>query len=141
MRARKAFLLISIISLILLSAGLGFSQEEPAVENQAEPEIQGVWGEVVAVDIQNNELLIRCLDYETDSEKEMSITVDDKTIYENVASLFEIKAQDNVGIDYIINPEGKNIAKDISVEVEAVEDVEIPQEDMPQEAPEGEAVP
>jgi uncharacterized Zn finger protein len=60
--------------------------------------------------------LVKYLDYDADQEKEMAINVDEKTIYENVKSIDEIKPQDTVSIDYIVSPEGKNIAKNISIE-------------------------
>lgn len=115
-----------ITFLILIGATSLFSQEavvpeeaalEKAIaETQMESETQWLWGEVISVDIQKNELLIKYLDYETDQEKEVTITVDDETTYENIKALLEIKPQDTVSVDYIVSPEGKNIAKNISVE-------------------------
>lgn len=61
-------------------------------------------------------MIIRYLDYETDTEKEISVGVDDKTTYENIKSLEEIKPQDAVSVDYIVNTDGKNIAKNINLE-------------------------
>jgi hypothetical protein len=81
-----------------------------------EPEVQWLWGEVVSVDILNKQMIIRYLDYETDTEKEISVGVDDKTTYENIKSLEEIKPQDAVSVDYIVNTDGKNIAKNINLE-------------------------
>ena len=140
MGVRKVFILIIAASMIFLFVGLNFAQEEtkgeasaqvqeqapvqnqeqapaqPTVENKTEPEIQWLWGEVVSVDAQNNTLLVKYLDYETESEKELTIASDDKTTFENVQSLLEIKPADTVSIDYTISPEGKNIAKNISIE-------------------------
>lgn len=115
-----------IVSLILIGVNSGFSQEaavspepvptEAAPESQVESQTQWLWGEVVSVDTQKNELLVKYLDYETDQEKETGVSADDKTTYENIGSLLEIKPQDTVSIDYTVSPEGKNIAKNISVE-------------------------
>jgi len=88
------------------------SQQTPIV---AEPEVQWLWGEVVSVDTNAKQMTVKYLDYETDTEKEMNIKADDKTTYENVKSLDEIKVQDTLSIDYIV-ADGKNIAKNISVE-------------------------
>jgi hypothetical protein len=126
MKLDKYLVLILIAaSLILLNAGLSLAQEG-ATSTQAstveqipapsEPEIQWLWGEVASVDITNKTLLVKYLDYETDSEKEMTINIDDKTTYENVKAIEEIKPLDTVSIDYIVDAEGKNIAKNISVE-------------------------
>ncbi|MFH0827507.1 MAG: hypothetical protein V1923_06480 [Candidatus Omnitrophota bacterium] len=78
--------------------------------------IQWVWGDVMNVDKQNKALAVKYLDYETDQDKEISVGIDDKTIFENVLSLDEIKAGDVVSIDYSVDPIGKNVAKNISVE-------------------------
>ncbi len=97
--------------LIFISMGLSFSQEP-----QEEPQTQWLWGEAVSVDATNKTLSVKYLDYETDQEKDIAITTDDQTSYENVNSLSEIKIKDALSIDYIIGADGKNIAKLISVE-------------------------
>jgi hypothetical protein len=97
--------------LIFISMGLSFSQE-----TQVEPQTQWLWGEAVSVDAANKTLVVKYLDYETDQEKDVAITTDDQTSYENVSSLSEIKIKDALSIDYIIGADGKNIAKLISVE-------------------------
>ncbi len=111
--------------LVLTGLYPAFAQEaainaqEPVVgqtEPSGEPEIQWVWGEVISVDGYKSELVVRYLDYETDQEKEMAISADDKTAYENARSLSDIKPKDTLSIDYVVNAEGKNIAKNISVE-------------------------
>lgn len=122
---RKTGLILGIgVLLILIGSYAVFSQEatppqEPTVTEPAatsEPETQWIWGEVVSLDLQKNELVVKYLDYETDEEKEIAIAVDDKTTYENVKSLTEIVPKDTLSIDYIVSAEGKNIAKNISVE-------------------------
>jgi hypothetical protein len=79
-------------------------------------DIEWLWGEAILVDAANNQITVKYLDYETDTEKEMVIGVDEKTTYENAASLNEVSAGENVSIDYYIDPEGKKIAKNISLE-------------------------
>lgn len=110
-----------ILSLILTGTGVLFGEEEAPVEPQAqevpvESEVQWIWGDVVSVDAVARKILVKYLDYETDTEKEISISMDDKTVYENVKSMGEIKPSDTVSVDYIINPDGGNIAKNITVE-------------------------
>jgi hypothetical protein len=78
--------------------------------------MQWLWGEAVTVDIEKNEILVRYQDYDTDEEKEMTIAVNDKTGFENVKSLAQVQAQDTLSIDYKITVDGKNTAKNISVE-------------------------
>jgi len=94
-----------------------------------------VWGEVVSTNPINNELLVKYVDYDTDSEKEITISTDDKTTYENAKSIDEIKVGDSVSIDYEISADGKNLAKNISLE--KPETIEEPSatETTPVEAP------
>jgi len=82
---------------------------------QSEPEILWVWGEVTAVDAMNKALTLKYLDYETDQEKDINISVDDKTTYESVKSLDEIKIKNTLSVDYTAK-DGINIAKNISLE-------------------------
>lgn len=111
MKIKKALVLGITAFLIFISANLIFSQEA-----QNNPDTQWVWGEVSSMDTQNKAILVKYLDYETDQEKEIIINTDDKTTYENIKSIDEIKQKDTVSIDYIVSPDGKNIAKNISVE-------------------------
>ena len=87
---------------------------------QDESEMQWVWGEVASVDTANKAIVVKCLDYETDQEKEMTVNVDDKTVYDNVKSLDEIKPNDTLSIDYIISADNLNIARNISKEAAEV---------------------
>ncbi|HTZ11073.1 MAG TPA: hypothetical protein VMD04_01665 [Candidatus Margulisiibacteriota bacterium] len=115
--------------LIFVSRGLVLSQEEtpapaPATapvpasapaDVKVDTETQWVWGEVLSIDAQKQEIRIKYLDYETDQEKQMSISVDEKTTYENAKSIGDIKTGDTAGIDYV-DLDGKLIAKNISLE-------------------------
>lgn len=113
-------LLVSLF-LIFMNFGLVLSQEaivkEKALqETESEPEIQWVWAEVVSVDAQKNEIAVKYFDYEVDEEKNMVISVDNKTTYENINSISELKLGNSLSIDFVAGPEGKNIARNISVE-------------------------
>jgi len=80
------------------------------------PQTQWLWGRVVSVDATSGEILLKYLDYETDSEKEITIYTDANTAYENVAGLAEVRPEDTMSIDYVVAADGKNTAKNISVE-------------------------
>ncbi|MBI3991314.1 MAG: hypothetical protein HY350_04100 [Candidatus Omnitrophica bacterium] len=117
-----------VFFILLVNTGMVFSQgeapENPPVKEapSADTEAQWIWGDVVSIDTAAKTVLVKYLDYETDMEKEINISVDDKTAYENVKSIDEIKLQDTLSVDYIVNAGGKNIAKNISIErPEAVE--------------------
>ncbi len=149
MKAKISLLCGMAFFLILISAPLIFSQSEVAQE-QAPPQeesivpeqltpgspsdldVQWLWGEVASVDVDTKQILVNYLNYETDTETQMSISVDDKTTYENVKSIDEIKPLDALSIDYIVTQEAKNIAKNISVEKSEV--LETQQKEV-QEAP------
>jgi hypothetical protein len=108
-------------SLIFLCCGQVFSQETMETggavpEAHNESEMQWVWGEVVTTDAQNKALTVKFLDYETDQEKEITFSLDDQTSFENARSLDELKPSDAVSIDYAVSADGRNIAKNISVE-------------------------
>ena len=78
---------------------------------------QWLWGEVVAVNTEDGKsITVKYLDYETDSEKEVKMIVDDKTSFENNKTISDIKVQDTVSVDYVTNAEGKNFARNINVE-------------------------
>ena len=127
MRGKIVLVLGIMVSFILISSGLVFGQNEaatdmpepktePVTSVSNEPEIQWLWGEVVSVDTTSKTIILKYLDYETDAEKQGSVGVDENTLYENVKSLDEVKSKDTISVDYIVSSEGKNIAKNISVE-------------------------
>lgn len=117
--------IVLILGVLFLSAainpGLIFSQDTivggaiPQYKTD-ESDMQWLWGEVVNVDKQSNLITVRYLDYETDSEKEMGIALTAETAYENIKSIDELKPQDTVSIDYVTGIDGRNTAKNISVE-------------------------
>lgn len=112
-------ILLSFLFIISGSAGaqeLGVPKEPKLETAKEEPEMQWLWGEVVSVDNQKNVLLVKYLDYESDTEKEMAITVDNETTYENTKTLIDIRPSDIVSIDYVSRRDGSNIAKTIGVE-------------------------
>lgn len=115
--------LILCLAVSFLSTGITFTfsqeqdpQKQVPPEAQAGSEPQWLWGEVASVDNQKGELLVQYLDYDTDLEKEVNISVDGKTAYENTDSLIDIKPGDAVSIDFLSFSDGRNIAKKISVE-------------------------
>jgi hypothetical protein len=121
MRVKRGFILSITFSLVFFSFGFAFSQEQPqqvqiAPAAKSEPEIQWVWGEIVSKDDSKAQLIVKYLDYETDQEKELTLSANDLTTYENVKSFQEIKPQDTAGIDYVVDDGGNNIAKNISIE-------------------------
>lgn len=119
MKANKYLIFITLVSLIFLGFILSTAQEnavkvQPPVSDNTD--VQWLWGEVLSLDPQNNALTVKYLDYETDTEKQITIVVNDETTYENAKALTDIKPLDTISVDYIIATPGKNIAKNISLE-------------------------
>ncbi|MDD4899107.1 MAG: hypothetical protein PHT31_03795 [Candidatus Omnitrophica bacterium] len=128
MKVRKVAVYGIIVSFILINTGLALSQTTTATTGageKAEPETEWLWGEVVSVDPMTSEIKVKTLDYKNDTEIEVLVNVDDKTTYENIKSAAEIKPKDSLSIDYIVTAEGKNLAKNISLEKAEVSDMPI----------------
>jgi hypothetical protein len=124
---KRTSILLTVITgfLIFLSTGFVFAQQEKSSAQDAAAEIQWIWGEVVSVDQAAKVFAVKYLDYDTDMEKQMTMSVDEKTGFENSKSLADMKIQDTVSVDYIIGADGKNIARNISVEkIEDIGDAE-----------------
>jgi hypothetical protein len=121
MKHKTGLFLGIIISLLFIVAGVAFSQEttetaKEAPEPQNESDVQWLWGEVVSVDLQSKSFIVKFTDWETEQEKEVKIDINDKTAFENINSLDEVKPNDTLSVDYIVATDGKNIAKIISLE-------------------------
>ncbi|MFA5100667.1 MAG: hypothetical protein WC547_07285 [Candidatus Omnitrophota bacterium] len=106
-----------IIAMFFCNVSSSWSQE-------ANTEPQWLWGEVEAVNVQAKTVQVKYLDYDMDIEKELVITVDDKTKFENAKGLEDIKVEDTVSVDYLSDSGGVNLAMTVSVEkLEDMEDV------------------
>jgi len=106
----------SVESPVSVPAEPAASAASPQVPLPNESDTQWVWGEVVNLDSAGKIITLKYLDYETDQEKDILLAVDEKTAFENIKSFDEIKAKDTLSIDYMVTPDGKNIAKNIGLE-------------------------
>ena len=120
----------------LMGAAVFFSAAGSWAQETLEP--QWLWGEVEMVNAQSKIVQVKYLDYDTDLEKELTISIDDKTKFENVKGLEEIKAQDTISVDYVVGANGVNLALDISVE--KLEDMDAVPADLQEPAAEKERV-
>jgi len=120
MSRKTMYIILTIVGFsIILNTGLIIAQQDETAGQAAAPtasDVQWLWGDVVSVDIPNKSFVVKYLDYDTDTEKETSINVDEQTAFENIKSLEGINPKDTVSIDYVVSADGKNIAKNISVE-------------------------
>ena len=123
----KSKLLITglIIGAICAGYGIsGFCQQEaqvPINENiiseigSVDENVSWVWGEIKNVDYSSSSFTILYMDYQTDDERELALTVNQDTKFEGISDFNSLKAGDTAGIDYVTGID-KNIAKNISVE-------------------------
>lgn len=129
MSAKKFAVFSGFIALIMVITSTAFAKSPVALpadpvtvsgDQQAEPkntnETQWAWGEVTNLDAQAKTITLKYLDYETDQEKELVLSVDEKTAFENINNFEGIKIKDTLSIDYTTGSDGKNIAKNISFE-------------------------
>lgn len=80
---------------------------------QEEEETEYSWGTVSS--ISSNQIVVSEYNSETEENSEVTYTLDPNTKLENVDSLKDIAAGDNVNIEYVVK-NGKKIAKIITVE-------------------------
>ncbi|MCM8800691.1 MAG: hypothetical protein NC912_01540 [Candidatus Omnitrophica bacterium] len=140
---KKKVFIFTLIFIFILFLGFNFAEEiKPEIQKKKDAssfvsdfDVQWVWGEVVSVDTNTKTIILKYLDYETDVEKEIILNTDENTQYENCDSLNQIKPADTISVDYIISPEGKNLAK--YVVLEKPENTVNPQEESKEVLPEG----
>jgi len=114
---RNALALFSLVIFLSLTINQALSQQEELTGEELGFPIQGwILGDVASLDLENNQLMLNYIDYNTDEEKEITIGVDMDTNYENVSGLEDIKIGDVIAIDYEITLQGKTTALNISVE-------------------------
>jgi hypothetical protein len=104
---RDLLLLLCLLIYLSLNPGQVFSQQAPQ---------RWLLGDVISLDLENNQLTVGYIDYNTNEGKEVTFAIDAQTRYENVNKLEDIKVGDVVVIDYRICCGGKTTALNISVE-------------------------
>ncbi|MBI5874066.1 MAG: hypothetical protein HZB36_08050 [Candidatus Omnitrophica bacterium] len=106
----RIFVFGMIVFLGIMSSSFVFAQvEEQAIPASDQKTTEWVWGEVVSVDKDNRQLTVKHLDYDTYDEIQTVLTLDDKTLLENVSDLGEVQPGDHVTVDYR-SEAGSNIA-------------------------------
>jgi len=90
---------------------------EGVIVKPEEPSTQWLWGEVVSVDQEKKELVVKHMDYESYEDVNTTVKTDDATMFENVENLSAIKAGDRVTLDYKVK-DGSNMAELLVVEKE-----------------------
>jgi len=112
-----AFGFIGVLSLQALAEETTAARTVPAAPEAAPPAVKGEEPEYAfgtAKSVEGDKLVINEFDYDTGEEKEATYWADSKTEYDNVASLKEVAAGDEVDIDYLVKDD-KKMAVTISV--------------------------
>jgi len=76
------------------------TEEKESASKLQESPSEWMWGEVVSLDEGTKQITIKHLDYETYEEVQTTITIDDKTLFENAKEMKEIKPGDHLTVDY-----------------------------------------
>lgn len=106
----KGALLLAAVCLITSMFGLSFAQDE---------DTQYSYGTVKSAS--SNEIIVIEYDYDEGKDADIVYAVNSQTELNNVSSVKEITAGDNVDVEYVVNND-KRIAKVIDVGKQLVED-------------------
>ena len=114
---RSVSVLFMLVVFFSLATAQTFSQQEALAQEKSEC-LREKWllGDVITLDLESSQLTVNYVDHNTNQQKEITISVDEETRYENINSLQDIKVGDAVFIEYKISPEGEAIALNISIE-------------------------
>lgn len=124
----RVFVGMSLLCVVLCAAA-AFAQvvEETVVEiDEADPEAlkageMAIYGEVQSVDAAAGTMDVQYYDYDSDSEKTLTVAVTDATTMENAASLAGITKGDWADVVYVTK-DGKDTATLVTVEKEELEE-------------------
>jgi hypothetical protein len=78
------------------------------------------YGEVLSVT--QDQVMVREFDYATGEEKDVVYYISDSTTFDIVESAGQIRPGDLIDVEFIVSPDGRNIAKEIFVD--SIEDYE-----------------
>ncbi|MDD5045193.1 MAG: hypothetical protein PHU91_06395 [Candidatus Omnitrophica bacterium] len=102
----------------------------PSEEAQTEQATEWIWGEVVSVDVADNQVKLKYTNEDSLEEKEFTVGVDSDTAFEGVQSLLDIKPGDNISVDYTVSEAGVNLAKKIAIERAEDTGLSLPEAEM-----------
>lgn len=136
----KKIVFLSVFIVSVLVAAFVASAQEPAgtqtdstliasgqpVNSENKNDLQWIWGSITNLDNQAKTFTVKYFDYETDQEKELVLSVDEKTTFENMNGLDELKVEDTLSVDYSLDADNKNIAKNVSLEKPDVISAQLP---------------
>ncbi|HNV23694.1 MAG TPA: hypothetical protein PLH56_03030 [Candidatus Omnitrophota bacterium] len=139
----KKILLITMVvalSIAVFFCANSFAQQQQDLEETEEPLVEDdqLFGFGQVVEISKQAMTLLEYDFETDQELQIVYVLNEQTALDNIASLDEIKVDDEIGVNYE-EKDGKKIAKTIFKYIEMEEepiDIEMEGDELPVEASE-----
>ncbi len=126
----KRFLLAALLCLSVATvSGAAFCQDDAAMA-APDTENEYSYGTVVSVNKDAKEIVISEYDWSNDTETNVTFGIDPQIIVENAASWMDIPAGSEVDIEYVLDANGKRIAKTISVYTVEEVNTDVIEEDM-----------
>lgn len=122
-----------VLSILALTWGVGSGvswAEEPEAPEQIQPQLPAALEEEpeysfgVVKSASATEIVVSEFDYDTGQDKEVAYSITPETEWENVASPSEVKAGDEVDVDYLVK-DGKNVAVLVAVAKPLDEGIEV----------------
>lgn len=126
---KENIFLIIILSVLFIGANTAFSQDSVPAEQSGEVVTQNsqwAMGEIINVDSAANKFDLKEYDFDSETEKTITVTVTGQTNYVNALALTDLKSGDVVSVDYRVGPQGDNIADNVSLEKEQDSEVALP---------------
>lgn len=101
--------------MLLISLILATMVAMPYTATAQEEDVEYGGGTVVGIDKASGKITVTEYDWESDAEGTVIYIVDEGAEFENVTAIAEISPDDYVEVEYIIDKDGKRIAKYITV--------------------------
>lgn len=108
---------------VLLFFGAVYPVEAVLAADETE-NTEYAYGTVISTDLVAGVIIIKEQDYDSGTETSVTYCVVPETVFENINSLNEITADNDVDISYTVGEEGKKVIKFISVYKPELEDEE-----------------
>jgi len=103
-----------ITILAVIAAALFFSTVSSFAADETE-DTEYAYGTVSVIDFSANTIILKEQNYDDDTEADVTYYFSPETAFENINSLSEIAAGNDVDISYQVKDDGKRVVKFISV--------------------------
>ena len=104
----RIMIFVAIATALFFSTASSFAQDETEDTEYA-------YGTISAIDLSANTIILKEQNYDDDTEADVTYYFSPETAFENINSLDEITAGNDVDISYLVKDDGKRTVKFISV--------------------------